>query len=100
MMKNKEQQSKKGSGSEVQATLPHGIGSVTQGSKGAVNEEDQKVELGQRDQIMGSPKKKNRSAYANKVTNLPPGVEGPSFGSLFVEIGEMEWFIYNGLNYL
>jgi len=31
---------------------------------------------------------------------LPPGVEGNSFGSLFVEMGQMEWFTYDGLNYL
>jgi hypothetical protein len=31
---------------------------------------------------------------------LPPGVEGQSLGSLFVECGDLEWFNYDGVNYL
>ena len=31
---------------------------------------------------------------------LPPEVEGPNFGSLFVEMQNIEWLTYDGLNYL
>jgi hypothetical protein len=32
--------------------------------------------------------------------SLPPGVEGIAYGSLFVEVGSMEWFTYDHINYL
>jgi hypothetical protein len=32
--------------------------------------------------------------------SLPPGVEGLAYGSLFVEVGPMDWFTYDGVNYL
>ena len=31
---------------------------------------------------------------------LPPEVEGPSYGSLFVEIGNVDFLTYDGQNYL
>ena len=32
--------------------------------------------------------------------SLPPGVDGASLGSLFVEMGSVEWLTYDGVNYL
>jgi hypothetical protein len=33
--------------------------------------------------------------------SLPPGVQGgTAFGSLFVQMGELQWLTYDGLNYL
>lgn len=31
---------------------------------------------------------------------LPPEVEGPNFGSLFIEFGNLDWLTYDGENYL
>ncbi len=34
------------------------------------------------------------------LTSLPPEVEGTTFGHLFIEVHNMEWFQYDGVNYL
>lgn len=31
---------------------------------------------------------------------MPPDVEGNTYGHLFIEIGNLEWLIYDGQNYL
>ena len=31
---------------------------------------------------------------------LPPEVDGSNFGHLFVEMGQMDWFTYDSVNYL
>ncbi len=31
---------------------------------------------------------------------LAPDVEGPNFGSLFIELGNLDWLTYDGKNYL
>lgn len=31
---------------------------------------------------------------------LPPEVEGVTYGNLFIEMGKMEWFTYDSVNYL
>lgn len=51
----------------------------------------------------GSPQKPNKAIEKfNKQSKatIPPGVEGTGYGSLFVEMGQMEWFTYDGVNYL
>ena len=49
---------------------------------------------------VSSPTKAKKGEKLNKPTSLPPGVEGSNFGSLFAEVGPMEWFTYDGINYL
>jgi hypothetical protein len=34
------------------------------------------------------------------MSMLPPEVEGPNFGHLFIEMGNLDWLTYDGQNYL
>ena len=49
-----------------------------------------------------SGKKQNIAEALNKkaLAQLPPGVDGNNFGHLFIEIGNLDWFQYDGQNYL
>ena len=51
------------------------------------------------------PGKKKQQKVIEKLNKaslacLPPNVEGGTQGSMFVEIGAIDWFTYDGVNYL
>ena len=55
--------------------------------------------FGKNQQDSSKPSKPSRSVDTmNKqaLSMLPPEVEGPNFGYLFVEIGNLDWLTYDG----
>ncbi len=54
---------------------------------------------------IGQPPKNKPHKAIEKINKaapgcIPPGVEGNAQGSMFIEMGELEWFTYDQVNYL
>ena len=50
--------------------------------------------------LVKKPNKAIEKLNKASTASLPPNVEGGPFGSLFIEMGQMEWFTYDNVNYL